>query len=43
MSTVFQNPILYQPFEDRKLYANEYIANRNLISVETQTRDEKKN
>jgi len=42
MSRVFQNPILYKLFEDRKLHANEYIENRNLISVETQILDKKK-
>jgi hypothetical protein len=42
MSRVFQNPILYQLFEGRKLHVNEYIANRNSISVEPQTRGEKK-
>jgi hypothetical protein len=41
MSSVFQYLILYQLFEGVKLHVNDYIANRNLISVEPQTRGDK--
>jgi len=42
MSRIFKNPILYHLFEGRKLHAKENITNRNLISVQPQTRGEKK-
>jgi hypothetical protein len=41
MSRLLQNPILYQLFEGPKLHVNEVTGNRNLISVEPQTRDKK--